>query len=108
MAEWIEKKLESYLYFNERGEHKDCLFLEMNDKKGVEYLDGSIVKIDSVGPLRKTGYGYIRYFGGRFEVVAPYRDQRFIFGLNPTYEIAGHMWPDPTLIEQQETRKYGE
>lgn len=83
------------------------LLLEMKDKHGVEYSDGSIVKVDH---RDKTSYGYIRYSCGRFEVVCPYKDQRFIFGLNPSYEIVGHMNPDTVsseIITEQESRNYG-
>lgn len=78
--------------------------LEMNDRKGVEYADGDIVTLTD----RKSReiFGYIRYSCGRFEVVCPFKDQRFIFGLNPEYEIVSNMLSHPQLIHNQIENNY--
>lgn len=65
-----------------------CLYLNMLDKNGAEYLDGAIVEVEKDG--RKM-HGHVRYSFGRFEIVCPFKERRFIFGLNPAYEIKGHM-----------------
>jgi hypothetical protein len=82
---------------NENG----CLYLEMNDKAGTEYTDGSIVKIKD-----KNMVGYVRYSFGRFEILCPFVDQRFVFGLNPDHTIIGHMAESDLHIHEQSGRKY--
>lgn len=79
------------------------LALEMKDATGKEYLDGSILRVKHHG---KEILGYIRYFAGRFEIVCPFKDQRFVFGLNKDYEIIGHWLTDKILIENQEVKDY--
>lgn len=81
------------------------LNLDMTDKTGKEFLDGSIVKIWHDG---REILAHVRYAFGRFEAVATFKDQRFIFGLNPAYEIVGHMVKDSELINQQAERVYAE
>jgi len=95
MNEWLRKKKDVSEY--------DCLFLEMKDKNGVEYQDGSIVGLERDSIII---YGYIRYLFGRFEVVCPFINQRFIYGLNPNYEIVGHWFLDNSLIKNQEKVAY--
>ena len=77
------------------------LHLDMNDSSGMEYKDGSIVKIKD-----KNMIGYVRYSFGRFEILCPFQDQRFVYGLNPDHEIIGHMKTSTCLVEDQMTRKY--
>lgn len=84
------------------------LMLEMTDQAGQEFQDGSIVQIkhQKDGGTRKI-LAYIRYAFGRFEAVAPFSDQRFIFGLHPEYLIIDHMENNPDLINDQASRIYG-
>jgi hypothetical protein len=97
--EWVKKSL-----CQDMNGH---LFLDMKDCHGAEYRDGDIVRVDC---KKVEALGFIRYIFGRFEVVAPFKDQRFIFGLNPSYLICGHMATATgrMLIEDQESRKHGE
>ena len=91
---------------------RTLLLLEMFDKNKVEYCDLDILKCAYL--LDGTHYkmlGVIRFFAGRFEVVCPWKDQRFIMGLNPIYEIVGNLMDDSLttsigwdLIEQSKTR----
>lgn len=78
------------------------LYLKVKDKNGKEYMDGSIVRVgDKIG--------VIRYSFGRFEVVCTFQDQRFIYGLNHTHEILGHIADkDNTaaLLEAQASKPY--
>lgn len=83
-------------------EIKDAvLALDVNDKNGVEYHDLDIVKVWF--PIEGFWYpmlGVIRYFGGRFEIVCPWKArggekgaegtlQRYVMGLNSKHEIVG-------------------
>jgi hypothetical protein len=77
------------------------LALNVSDKNGHEYFDGSIVQVgDKIG--------VIRYSFGRFEIVCAYLDQRFIYGLNPSHEIIGHIGDNETnsALEVQASQRY--
>lgn len=78
------------------------LFLKVKDKNGKEYLDGSIVRVgDKIG--------VIRYSFGRFEILCTFKDQRFIYGLNPSYEVLGHIADNDntaSLLETQASKPY--
>ena len=59
------------------------LGLELKDKNGKEYHDGDIVKVlYNLEGFKYPMFGFIRYFGGRFEIVCPWKMsngiQRFI------------------------------
>lgn len=105
-VEWKIKKVEC----TKKAEgHFPVLGLEMKDAKGVEYHDGDIVKTSFlIDGLRYPMIGFIRYFGGRFEVVCNWQDQRFVLGLNPTHEIIGHVHieADWQMIEDQYRKKF--
>ena len=88
-------------------EYFPVLKLDMNDKTGKEYCDGDIVKCAyKIGDERYPMVGYIRYFGGRFEVVCPFQNERYILGLNPMYEIVGHVYTHSYMIDEQTTRPF--
>lgn len=77
------------------------LALDMKDRNGVEYHDGDILKtFYNIDGIAYPMLGFIRYFGGRFEIVCTWKAiypgkgegfERFILGLNPTHEIIGNM-----------------
>lgn len=91
--------------------HKDffpVLGLEINDKNGVEYHDGDIVICHfKISEMRYPMKGFIRYFGGRFEIVCPWKKgdgfERYVMGLNSDHEIVGHIYKDEHLIVEQMT-----
>lgn len=73
------------------------LCLHMTDKSGRQYRDGSIVRVgDKIG--------VIRYSFGRFEILCTFKDQRFIYGLNPSYEILGHIADKDNTAAQLEVQ----
>lgn len=82
--------------------YENYLCLKVTDKNGYEYHDGSIVRVgDKIG--------VIRYSFGRFEILCTFKDQRFIYGLNPSCEILGHIADkDNTagLLESQASKPY--
>lgn len=77
------------------------LALDVKDRNGVEYHDLDILKVWF--PIEGFWYpmlGVIRYFGGRFEIVCPWKArggekgaegtlQRYVMGLNSKHEIVG-------------------
>lgn len=93
--EWIKKSI--------RHDTHTRLFLEMRDANGVEYRDGDILKVQRDG---REILGFVRYFGGRFEIVCPFQDQRFVYGLNTTHTIVGNMADSVESIENQERTVY--
>ena len=103
MAEWRPKDLFTERDVEIEGEVVPILNLEMKDRNGKEYHDGHIVRVNFRG---HTIAGFIRYFAGRFEIVCPFREQRFVFGLNPEHEIIGHFSTDMGIIESQERRPF--
>ena len=99
------------LFMSKSSEWPSVLTLEMKDKNGVEYCDGDVVAVEfpfGNGDQRKMVpmKGYIRYFGGRFEIVCPFADQRFIMGINPNHEIIGHIFTDEKIIADQFSKKF--
>lgn len=90
-----------------RAPEGSLLALDIPDKNGREYHDLDILAV--YFPLEKVRYpmkGVIRYFGGRFEIVCPWKDQRFIMGLNRTHEIVGNFAKDPSQILEQFNRPF--
>lgn len=87
------------------------LGLDVKDKNDVEFHDLDIVKV--MWP--ENGYRYpmmgvVRYHGGRFEIVCPWKAagnvrgvERFVAGLNKIHEIKGNygIEEDRHLIEKQ-------
>ena len=87
------------------------LALDVKDKNGVEYHDLDILAVR----WPEKGYTYpmlgvIRYHGGRFEVVCPWKAagstegmERFIMGLSNQHEIRGNygIEADRWMIDEQ-------
>jgi hypothetical protein len=105
----IEYKPLEILKTTFNGEPTEYLKLALKDKNGREYVDGAVLVVDHEDKTDKKNrklVGYVRYFGGRFEVVCPFKDQRFIYGLNPDHEMIGHMAVHSDLVEEQTERTY--
>lgn len=84
-----------------RVEENALLALGQRDIYGNEYHDGDILKVSF--PFEGRNYpmfGVIRYFAGRFEIVCPFKDQRFLMGLNKDHEIVGKFYSSPSTPEE--------
>lgn len=82
------------------------LYLKVKDKNSKEYMDGSVVRVSHTAGVM---IGVIRYSFGRFEILCTFKDQRFIFGLNPAHEILGHIADNDNtaaLLESQASKPY--
>lgn len=92
------KPIRQWLPSNGDGEY---LRLDYTDSQGQEFIDGSIVKIKD-----KQMIGVIRYSWGRFEILCTFKDQRFVYGLNPDHTIIGHVAESDVELKEQAERKY--